>query len=65
MNWIICIIFAILLSLVSCQSPYMAEHFPDSVPVVLFDASGNMWLVEHHIGNTYTVKPFSLGKRGG
>ena len=52
--------FVVLLLVVftlGCRSEIMSESFPAQRPQVLTDGKGQKWIVEHHIGSTYSVKP--------
>ena len=43
--------------LAGCQDAVMRDKVTIGKPVIMRDADGNYYAVEHHIGNTYTVKP--------
>lgn len=40
-----------------CQDPAMRDKVKDGRPVIMVDPAGNLYVVEHHIGNTYLVLP--------
>ena len=47
-----------ILFLISCDSrKEMRNQFGDSKINILSDKCGNEYLTEHHIGETYTIKP--------
>ncbi len=48
----------ILIILVAgCQDAKMRDKITRGEPVIMTDTEGTSYVVEHHIGNTYTVKP--------
>lgn len=52
------IIYIILASILlyGCQAENMS-HFEERQPRIMTDHAGSCYVVEHHIGNLYTVKP--------
>jgi len=44
-----------------CQDKAMSK-FRDRSPVMLTDEEGNTFVAEHHIGNTYLLKPLTRTK---
>ena len=50
---------ALLFALAGCQVKNMSEKFKEFGPVILADDQGTKYIAEHHLGNTYTLKPLN------
>ena len=54
------VILVIPLAIIACSSDKtMRERFADDRMKILSDSEGNKYAVQHHIGNSYTVKPLA------
>ncbi len=55
MKTVIILLFAILL-LASCENDLEKVGYKDGDAVLMTDSKGNMFVVQHDIGDLYTVK---------